>query len=101
VEGDDTPPPRRFLTIRSAGAAHIAKTEVAEGITPAGRGVMSEGPYRNQHRLPRLPIPTLEETCRRYLCWVKPCVTADQFAETEAAVAGKGPCVHTHRVWRA
>lgn len=41
-------------------------------------------PFNNQHKLPRLPVPTLDETCERYLKWVRPLVGDDAFAATSA-----------------
>lgn len=47
----------------------------------------SQGPMlRYQNSLPRLPVPSLEETAARYLRSVKAVATADQYARTEQAV---------------
>lgn len=40
----------------------------------------------NQSKLPRLPLPSLDDTIKRYLAAVKPIVTAEQFARTEKVV---------------
>jgi len=40
----------------------------------------------NQAALPKLPIPTLEQTCSRYLAYVEPLLPAEQFANTKKAV---------------
>ncbi|PXX59236.1 carnitine O-acetyltransferase [Nocardia tenerifensis] len=37
--------------------------------------------------LPRVPLPTLEDSCDRFLRWCTPLLTADELAATEAAVA--------------
>jgi carnitine O-acetyltransferase len=37
--------------------------------------------------LPRVPLPTLEDSCERFLAWCAPLLTAGELAETEAAVA--------------
>ena len=41
---------------------------------------------RYQESLPRLPVPTLEETAVKYLRSVVPLATPDEFARTESAV---------------
>ncbi|WP_225727597.1 MULTISPECIES: choline/carnitine O-acyltransferase [unclassified Nocardia] len=38
-------------------------------------------------RLPRVPLPTLEDSCARFLEWCAPLLTAEELASTEAAVA--------------
>lgn len=51
--------------------------------------------YAYQDRLQKLPIPDLEETCRKYLNAVRPLQTPREYADTEAAVGefleGDGP----------
>ena len=51
--------------------------------------------FGNEDRLPRVPVPTLADSGRRFLEWCAPLLTPDEFAETEAAVAeflaGPGP----------
>lgn len=42
--------------------------------------------YAGESALPKLPVPTLEETLTRYLASVKPMVPASQFAKTQEAV---------------
>ena len=43
--------------------------------------------FGNEERLPRVPLPTLEDSCRRFLEWCAPLLTSDELAQTEAAVA--------------
>ena len=43
--------------------------------------------FGNEDRLPRVPLPTLEESCDRFLEWCGPLLTADERAATETAVA--------------
>ncbi|MFD2416367.1 choline/carnitine O-acyltransferase [Amycolatopsis pigmentata] len=43
--------------------------------------------FGNEERLPRVPLPTLEDTCHRFLEWCAPLLTAEELARTEAAVA--------------
>ncbi len=56
--------------------------------------------FGNEDRLPRVPLPTLDASCDRFLEWCAPLLTAEQLAETEAAVAafrapdGPGPRLH-------
>ena len=48
---------------------------------------LSSRTFGNEDRLPRVPLPTLEDSCRRFLEWSAPLLTADERAATEAAVA--------------
>ncbi|MGX7825208.1 choline/carnitine O-acyltransferase [Actinokineospora sp. 24-640] len=43
--------------------------------------------FGNEDRLPRVPLPTLEESCARFVEWCSPLLTAEELAATEAAVA--------------
>jgi carnitine O-acetyltransferase len=43
--------------------------------------------FGNEDRLPRVPLPTLEDSCERFLEWCSPLLTADELAATEAVVA--------------
>jgi carnitine O-acetyltransferase len=42
--------------------------------------------FANEDSLPRVPLPTLDESCDRFLAWCAPLLTADELATTEAAV---------------
>jgi len=42
--------------------------------------------FGNEDRLPRVPVPTLADSGRRFLEWCGPLLTPDELAETEAAV---------------
>lgn len=42
--------------------------------------------FGNEDRLPRVPVPTPEDSCRRFLEWCGPLLTPDELAGTEAAV---------------
>lgn len=42
--------------------------------------------YHFQDSLPRLPVPKLEDTCRRYLDAQKPLLTPEQYEETKQLV---------------
>lgn len=48
---------------------------------------LSPRTFGNEDRLPRVPLPTLEDSCARFLRWCAPLLTAEQLAETEEAVA--------------
>ncbi len=48
---------------------------------------LSEKTFGNEDRLPRVPLPTLEQTCARFVEWSAPLLTPEQLATTEAAVA--------------
>ncbi|GAB3493410.1 carnitine O-acetyltransferase [Amycolatopsis cihanbeyliensis] len=43
--------------------------------------------FGNEDRLPRVPLPTLEDSCTRFLEWCEPLLTEDERARTGAAVA--------------
>ncbi|MCP3802651.1 choline/carnitine O-acyltransferase [Allokutzneria sp. A3M-2-11 16] len=43
--------------------------------------------FEYEDKLPRVPLPTLEESCELFLEWCSPLLTADELAETEKAVA--------------
>lgn len=51
--------------------------------------------FGNEDLLPRVPLPTLDATCARFIEWCSPLLTPEQLAETEAALAefraGPGP----------
>ncbi|WP_434588705.1 choline/carnitine O-acyltransferase [Streptomyces sp. A5-4] len=48
---------------------------------------ISSGTFSQESGLPRVPLPTLEESCERFLAWSAPLLTSDERAETEAEVA--------------
>lgn len=43
--------------------------------------------FGNEDQLPRVPLPTLEESCERFVEWCAPLLTADELEETRRAVA--------------
>lgn len=43
--------------------------------------------FGNEERLPRVPLPELEDSCRRFLAWCAPLLDEDDLAVTQAAVA--------------
>jgi carnitine O-acetyltransferase len=47
---------------------------------------LSTKTFANEERLPRVPLPTLDDSCRRFLAWCAPLLTEDELATTEAAV---------------
>ena len=62
---------------------------------------MSDGKtFAYEDQLARVPLPTLEESCERFLDWCAPLLTADELAATEAAVeaflAPDGPARGLH-----
>lgn len=44
--------------------------------------------YSNQNSLPHLPVPPLEQTCRKFLLSVKPLLDENEFKEMEKLVEG-------------
>jgi carnitine O-acetyltransferase len=58
--------------------------------------------FANEAGLPRVPLPTLEDSCRRFLEWCAPLLSAGELAETEAAVASfLAPGSPAHRLQAA
>jgi carnitine O-acetyltransferase len=49
--------------------------------TPGGTGA-----FANEDNLPRLPLPTLEESCARFIEWCAPVLTAEELTATQTAV---------------
>ncbi|NNH69398.1 choline/carnitine O-acyltransferase [Nocardia uniformis] len=47
---------------------------------------MSEPTFAHDDQLPRVPLPTLEDSCTRFLHWCAPLLTSDDYAATAAAV---------------
>jgi carnitine O-acetyltransferase len=47
---------------------------------------LSPHTFGNEERLPRVPLPTLEEGCERFLDWCTPLLSGDELAATQAAV---------------
>ncbi|NUS42352.1 MAG: choline/carnitine O-acyltransferase [Mycobacteriaceae bacterium] len=47
---------------------------------------MSPRTFGNEDRLPRVPLPSLDDSCTRFLRWCTPLLTAEQLAQTTAAV---------------
>jgi len=45
------------------------------------------GTFGHEDALPRVPLPTLEATCERFLEWCSPLLTPEELAATEKAVA--------------
>src|SRR5205807_10381585 len=43
--------------------------------------------FGNEEGLPHVPLPTLDASCRRFIEWCTPLLTAEELAQTEAAVA--------------
>ncbi|MEV6233116.1 choline/carnitine O-acyltransferase [Saccharopolyspora shandongensis] len=46
----------------------------------------STSTFGNEDRLPRVPLPTLAESCERFVEWCAPLLGEDELAATEAAV---------------
>lgn len=43
--------------------------------------------FGNEDRLPRVPLPTLEDSCERFISWCAPLLTTEELAVTGEAVA--------------
>lgn len=48
---------------------------------------MTERTFAAEDQLPRVPLPTLEDSCARFVQWCTPLLTAEELAATEEAVA--------------
>ncbi|MCP2277918.1 carnitine O-acetyltransferase [Nocardia amikacinitolerans] len=48
---------------------------------------MTDRTFAAEDHLPRVPLPTLEDSCARFLEWCTPLLSDDELATTEAAVA--------------
>ncbi|MFI6865439.1 choline/carnitine O-acyltransferase [Nocardia sp. NPDC050406] len=46
---------------------------------------MSERTFAHDDELPRVPLPTLEDSCTRFLHWCAPLLSSDDYAATAAA----------------
>ena len=59
--------------------------------------------FGNEDHLPRVPLPTLDETCERFLEWCTPLLTPAELATTEKAVAAfrTGPGSNLHAALEA
>ena len=42
--------------------------------------------YENQANLPRLPLPALEDTCRKLLEWSQPLLSSEDYDSSKKAV---------------
>ncbi|WP_433477554.1 choline/carnitine O-acyltransferase [Spirillospora sp. CA-142024] len=48
---------------------------------------LSSRTFGNEERLPRVPLPTLDATCERFMEWCGPLLTEDERERTESALA--------------
>lgn len=61
---------------------------------------VKQGTFAHQDALPRVPVPSLPDTCRRFLAWCAPLLTEAEFAETRRALehfarpGGPGEALH-------
>jgi carnitine O-acetyltransferase len=62
-------------------------TQLRSRMNVNSTGERSTRTFGNEDRLPRVPLPTLAESCERFLAWCAPLLTADELAATEASVA--------------
>ncbi|MFE3324259.1 choline/carnitine O-acyltransferase [Streptomyces sp. NPDC059176] len=51
------------------------------------QGAAGAQTFSLEESLPRVPLPSLDASCERFLSWCAPLLTPDERAETEAAVA--------------
>ncbi|MFD3743533.1 choline/carnitine O-acyltransferase [Nocardia sp. NPDC058633] len=61
---------------------------------------MNQPTFAAEDTLPRVPLPSLDDTCARFLQWCQPLLGAEEYATTEGAVAellrpgGAGRALH-------
>lgn len=76
----------------SSALAHLAKRQAQFGTTlvaqqlSASQDSSKKNLFKYQDSLPRLPVPTLEETLPKYLETIKPLLTPEEYVKTEAIV---------------
>ncbi|MCM2580064.1 choline/carnitine O-acyltransferase [Streptomyces meridianus] len=51
------------------------------------QGTAATETFAHESSLPRVPLPTLDESCERFLAWCAPLLSVDELAATEAEVA--------------
>lgn len=51
------------------------------------QGIATPATFAQESSLPRVPLPTLEASCERFLAWCAPLLSVDELAATEAEVA--------------
>ena len=66
-------------------AEKIPKTQVSNGTTPSPQQV-SKKTFGNQNILPRLPVPDLHKTCGKFVEWVQPLLSEEEFTKTKQIV---------------
>lgn len=71
-------------TVLNAQAVEAKSAALADG--GAKEGIGAGKTFQGQSKLPHLPIPTLQETCQRYLSSLQPLQTAEQHATTKSVV---------------
>jgi carnitine O-acetyltransferase len=74
--------PQGHTVVRSNVPTEQPSSEVAELHKPKSQGLT----FANQDSLPKLPIPDLEDTCRRYLDTLQGLQSPRDHEETKAAV---------------
>ncbi|KAK2752465.1 hypothetical protein FQN54_008127 [Arachnomyces sp. PD_36] len=78
---DSKPTTAHLETIQQNGSA--AENNPPSTLKPSSTGLT----FSNQDSLPRLPIPDLEATCKKYLDTLAPLQTGREHEDTKAAVA--------------
>ncbi|KAK5664662.1 Carnitine O-acetyltransferase mitochondrial [Batrachochytrium dendrobatidis] len=77
-------------TARSAVMSKMIPIRMSSSHTTPGAHVKSLDSrplYRHQASLPKLPVPTIDETTARYLKTVRPLLNDQEYQQTESAVA--------------
>lgn len=69
-----------------AGNLQAEASKPDGGKAPSERGSKNGLTFANQDALPKLPVPNLEDTCRRYLESLSPLQSPREQAESKAAV---------------
>lgn len=94
----DTPAPDAPAPVTPAPDAPAPGPEPGAG-TPTATATATPT-FTHEDELPRVPLPTLEESCQRFLDWCAPLLTTEQLALTRAEVVsfaaegGPGRALH-------
>ena len=81
-----TPPGAIDLTGEAVRRRRTLQRAAMDALEHAGYEELLPPTFEYEDKLPRVPLPTLEESCALFLEWFAPLLAADELAETETAV---------------
>ncbi len=65
---------------------HLSRQSESRAELNTSQGTANTPTFALEDSLPRVPLPTLEASCERFLAWCAPLLTAEELAATEAEV---------------